>query len=219
MIMSAQAEVITQTFNYGPATPNYNGTATFNQYSGAIGTLTQVVIRVTLTADNFKITADNDGANPISGAASLGTSNTTTLKYVDPEDPEGFVSITTKSLITTNTVSISLSADDGDGEGVQTTGTDWVEFYANGLQTETTAIYKTNLQRFTDYGTLFWDYNVGSYYNVTGGPSMTLITGKGGGQLQISYYTTIPEPATASILAIAGLAFVVRRRRLYSLPV
>lgn len=207
LALNAGAGIYTQTLTYGPESPTYSGSLVFNQYSGS-ETVTQVVVRATLTANNYSMTADNEGQAQSNLSYTLGTKNITYLAPVDE----------TRVLSATTSGTFSLGADDGDGTGVQTDGTDWAQFTATGLETVWTKTYTAGITGFIGSGTFNWNYEVNSNYSVSGGPTLLVTTGTGGGQMQVTFYT-IPEPATMSILAMSGLAFVVRRRRLYSLPV
>lgn len=171
--------------------------------------LTQVVVRVSISANQYYIAVDNESDVSKEGlVATLGAINTTTLMNEE------------LTLDASESHSFSLGPDDEMLKGIQPGGSDFAEFQINNLMKEQMETYKTGLEGFIGSGKLTWEYNVVSYAAVTPGPTTMAIHGTTGGQMEITYYyAAIPEPATLAILAVSGAAFVVRRRRLYLLPV
>ena len=204
---------ITQTVNYGPKTYSLDEfSAVFNQYNG-MGTLTQVVARVTLDADNYLIELDNDNPTATKNlTVQLGAQNDTTLMSGD-----------ISSLYATQSFyPVKLLADDSDGAGLQTGGTDYAKYEVHGLSAESTTTYNTGLGSFIGSGTYSWYSSISGIASVNDNNSLTKYQqfGTWSGVLQITYKyeAAIPEPATLSVLALAGAALVVRRRRLRHSP-
>ncbi len=205
-VASATAGFYTESHTYGPASPEYGGTLTFNKGNFGVEIVTQVVVRASLDATTYQLTADNEGEEPATVDYSLGDYNE--------------MSITALGLNTTlyarKTGTFNLTEDDGDGPGVQYDGPDSDRVSIDMLTTDWSKVYTSGFENILGSGTFGWDYHVYNSSSVNGGVSYEAIVGTGGGTLTVEYHTMIPEPTTlgAGMLALAG--FFVRRRILRS---
>ena len=217
---SLQAITITQTNTFS-GTPNYTSLLTFNKFDthGGAWTLTGVNVSIfLLTEAQGSVGVDNDGASPASGTNTMGTT-LNVVKHTGSNNPlildendNGF-----STIYSTTSKSMSLAADDGDGAAYSTSGTDydvmniiesqssssmaigsayWGKYQANGAAT---FVFDATVSQFTDLSSF--------------GGSQVLINPMAARGNVVVTYDFIPEPATASLMAlVAAVGFLTRRR-------
>jgi hypothetical protein len=217
---SLQAESITQTNTFS-GTPNYTSLLTFNKFNtmGGIRTLTGVNVSIfLLTEAQGSVGVDNDGASPASGTNTMGTT-LNVVKHIGSDNPlildendNGF-----STIYSTTSKDMSLAADDGDAGTYSTSGLDydvmniiesqssssmaigsayWGKYQANG---SATFVFDATVFQFTDLSSF-------------GGAQVLINPMYARGNVVVTY-NYIPEPATASMMALVALVgFWIRRR-------
>ncbi|MCP5524500.1 MAG: choice-of-anchor E domain-containing protein [Verrucomicrobiales bacterium] len=216
-----QAAQIVQMESFGPNTPNYNVNLTFNQFDtlGGRRTLTAVKVSLTLNVSGGDATADNDGVNPgtvtitIGGAGSLSSTDVLLLNSSFQSIAQNVQAVTTGSQY--------LTADDGDGPGVQTTGTDWYTLIgqsqsSSGGDFVNSGLWTIGAKGYIGTGTFQLTAAVTTSFNISG------ISGAAGefnpiaadGAATVTYYY-VPEPEAWAIasLPLLGLVGIALRRR------
>ena len=206
-----QADTITQTNSFD-GTPSFNTDLTFSEFDDNSGTYTldSVIVRLYLTTlAGARLDVDNEDPTATSGTASFGAFGV--LSSVD-------VFLGGAASVTTLTYkAMSLLADDGDGVGVQTTGGDY-DFLLATEQSDSNLINVGSGSFFQYIGvgtyditaSLAQEINFGSMGGVAG--AFTPLSAIG--RVEVEYNYTVPEPATASMLVLAGLIALIARRHL-----
>jgi hypothetical protein len=212
---AVQADTITQTRTFS-GQPNYSSVLTFNQFDnhGGAWTLESIYISVVLnTASGAYLGIDNDGLTSADGTVSFGSNGSITGSSVTLLTP----SFTTfyAALVSTSSKQMLLDADDGDSTVFSTSGSDYDSMVTAYTSTDAnTYIASAVFAQYTGTGTYTITYGVNQYMNI-GAFSGVQFQGDpttADGSITVAY-NYIPEPATASMMAvIAGLGFLIRRR-------
>lgn len=200
--------IITQTKSYS-GSPTFSTPLTFDEFDDAGGTLT--LLRVTITLDatvaDGKLVVDNDGE---------AVANTTVEFGATIELDSSDVSIAPGVDVTSTTSgSLSLSADNGDTTTFDSdTSQPDVDEIAGASNSASSSKDQSNLSDFI--GTSQYDIEVDAIQTFDLGTI-------GGAQTQIDpltasgdvtvVYEYIPEPASAALLGLSGVALLARRRR------
>ncbi|MCB1738254.1 MAG: choice-of-anchor E domain-containing protein, partial [Gammaproteobacteria bacterium] len=93
---------------------------TFSKFDGSLGTLLNVYVRANIAVDGGNVYVDNEG-DAASGTVDWGAS----LAITSGDVALFHTGFTAFGATATNTFGFTLGADDGDGAGVQSTGTDY----------------------------------------------------------------------------------------------
>jgi hypothetical protein len=215
---SLKAESVTQTNTFS-GTPNYTSYLTFNKFDtlGGTRTLTGVNVSISLlTTAQGRVGVDNDGGSPASGTVTMGTS-LNVIKHTGSSNPlimdengDGL-----SPIYATTSKSMSLAADDGDTTTYSTAGGDYDIMNVLATQSSSSIVIGSDYWvKYTGTGTFVFD--------ATSAQS-TDFSSFGGAQVQMDpmsslgtvvvRYDFIPEPATASMMAlVSGIGFLIRRR-------
>lgn len=209
---SASAAQIVQSELFGPGTPNFSSTLTFNQFNGNLADLISVEVSLSLAVSGGNLIVDNDGADPAVVNVELGAA--ATLTSVDVvllnnafQNVVGTVSASTSDVF-------NLAGNVGDGVGdYDPSGPDGAiliggndsdsnggfinALFFPGYVGAGTFDVTANVQQILDFG------GVGG---VEGAFNSVLAEGK-----VTVIYNYVPEPASLSLLALVGL--IAARRR------
>ena len=211
----SQADTITQTNSFD-GIPNFERTLTFDQFddNGGAYTLDSIDVRLYLTTlAGAILEVDNEDETETSGTVSYGTDGTLSSTDV------GLISggIAFDAYTATDTFKLlSLSPDDGDDPySVQTDGGDYGSLTT--VEQNDSASGLIDSSAYLGYignGTYDIIFNGDQEFDLTalGGVSGSFTPLSANGRVEIEYTYTIPEPATASLIMLAGLiAFLARR--------
>lgn len=215
---SLQASSITQTNTFS-GTPNYTSYLTFNKFDtmGGVRTLTGVTVSIfLLTEAQGRVGVDNDGASSASGTVTMGTS-LNVIKHTGSSNPlildendEGL-----STIYSTTSKSMSLSADDGDTTTYSTAGLDYDIMNVLESQSSSSIVIGSSYwAKYIGTGTFVFDATVAQStdFSSFGGSQVQMDPMSARGNVVVRY-DFIPEPATASMMAlVAGIGFLIRRR-------
>lgn len=114
MASSAGAATIMETETFGPNTPNYQQTLTFDKFDdlGGTRTLLSVKVKMEMSVFNGSATVDNDGVDPASVTIEFGA--TGSLSSVDVSLLNGAFQPVTSDLDVCTAGAFNLSANDSD---------------------------------------------------------------------------------------------------------
>jgi hypothetical protein len=212
---SAVASPIIQTQNFGPTTPNFSQTLTFNQFNGNLADLTGIKVTFNLAATGGSLELDNDGVDPASGNAELGAQAAITSSSVPLIN--GFfqpIGSGANALSASSISPFAIGGDDGDGANFQPGGSDYFNFgninaTAMAMDTVNPAVWAA----YVGAGTFNIDVNALQVFNygAFGGIAFAGSPVLAQGSVTIEY-TFVPAPASAGLLALGGLVAARRRR-------
>lgn len=216
----ASALTITQTQTFS-GTPNFDPVLTFSKWSNNGYSLQSIEIIMLLQVSEGNLSVDNDGAGPATVTVRLGADGKLTSSDVTILNGayQGFPTVNASGGATYN-----LSADDGDGQGVQFGGTDWATY--TGTNISATDSFFVNSQFFSGYsgtGTynLFADINQILDFGGVGGVSGSFSPVLASGSVTVKYTDNapvppaVPEPSTMLLVGsgIAGMWCLRRKRK------
>jgi hypothetical protein len=211
----ASASNATQIIQTQPFTgvPNYNSVLPFNQYSGNPLDLVSIEVILHLDITGGQLIVDNDGA---------GVANVTNVEL----GATGALSSTDVIIVPGVNAAAStlgnyvLAADNGDGpSNIDGTGPDGVVMLGQ-TQSDTDSQFINSgvwLLGNTGYlggGVYGINVNVNNIINfgAAGGVEGGFSPVGAGGEVTV-IYNVVPEPASMALLALAGSAMAIRRRR------
>lgn len=212
----ASATVLSETINFGPGTPNFNSTLTFQKYHGGYGNLVSVKVILNLDIDGGTLIVDNDGVGPAHVDTELGA--TAAISSLDVTLLDNLFQPVTGVASASTVGSYDLAGNIGDGandydpsgpDGAQLIGqadSDMKMGFINslfhpGFVGAGTFDIKAQVNQILDFG------GVGG---VEGG--FTAVNAGGSVTVQYTLDKT-PEPASAAMLGLAGLLVLARVRR------
>jgi len=209
---AAQAGTITQYVPFGPATPNFDQTLTFNQFNGPLADLLSIQVELGLHIDGGYLIVDNDGTLPATVTVQLGATGAISSTDVPLIDLAWQPVVAPVSVFSGNT--FNLAPDNGDGPmNVDPNPPDGATHYG---------IPGSNSGAGFINPALFGSYVGAGTFNIKADVSQILDFGSVGGVegaygpvLADGYarviYNFVPEPATVLVLII-GAATAIRRR-------
>jgi len=208
---AAQAATSMQTQSFGGVL-NDLSILTFNSFNTSLGTLTKVTIDVDVTVTSGTALVDNDGNQPAAADVDAGAKS-----VVSSGGEVAFgTNITAEAL---KNALFNLTADDGDGGGIDPSPTDGASLDVSGANGSDTRVVTAAIQlaSFTDTisGPDFdIDVDSTSVVNISAtGVAGGFTTIEALGDVKITYeYTPIPEPASMALMGLGGLALIRRRR-------
>jgi len=188
-------------------TPDFENTSTFDKFDGSLGTLLGVDITLELSVDGGFLEVDNDGVDPATAEVEFGASG-----VLSSGDVNLFPS---PSVTSSNSQVFNLGIDDGDGPGVQSTGSDYG--ILNGTPTTNSMMVSINNAFLADY------IGAGDSYDILADIDQTIdfggVSGVAGAfdpqtaDVKITVvYNYVPSPGSLALLGMGGLAAVRRRR-------
>lgn len=219
---SAQADQVMQTQPFGPNTPNFDSTLTFNKFDGSLGTLISVKVKMQLAISGGFLQLDNDGELGAAGNVKLGANGV--LSSLDvPVLDAGFANVLGTGVAVFNTAPFMIAGNDGDNTMTFDVGAaDYFDFqggpnsdmgmgFINSLfhANYTDAVPDMSLDTYQLRVDVSQIFNYGSIGGIqfTGGP----VTAEG--NVMVTYeYAPVPAPGAAALLGLGGL-IVTRRRR------
>lgn len=212
----ASAATVVQTKNYS-FVPTGNAPLTFNKFDTSLGTLTAVTITTNVTKSGGSLSVDNESATPASGTISQTVSITLSGSGVVLLD--GSFAAIGNNLSAVSSYAATVGADDGDGPGIHTTGSDYATSGTFATTPTTTETKNVN-------SIFFAGYSGSGTYGITANGSQGLDTSAIGGaagsfdpatvfgDVVVTYtYTAIPEPSSILLGGVGMLALLRRRRR------
>jgi hypothetical protein len=214
---TASAGQIMQTESFGPTTPDFSGTLTFDKFDdqGGTLTLTGIKVKVQLDIDGGSAFADNDGVEP--GTVDVEFGATGAISSTDVSLLDGAFQPVTADVDVLNLATFNLTghqgADpigtpefEGDGDDDQIIG-------GPGSDMSMGFINSLFYAEYIGLDTFEIDFDVTTAFSISGA------SGVGGGFAPVIAsgnvmitYDFIPAPGVASLLGVAGLAAARRRR-------
>ncbi len=201
-ISSALTITETLTFSF-PLSPG-SQILDFAQFDDASGTLQleTVTLELNLT-EQANVTGENDSAIPGSMAVNLSGNGTASG-----------LGLSAVVALSETTPSASVTATDG----VPDSGTDYHDFGTvsdSGSDSDMLHYLIDNLSAFIGTGTVAIDIDASGGFSISGVTDSTLKISNFGasGNAKMTYgYSTIPEPATLSILGLGGLMLIRKKK-------
>lgn len=209
---SAHAGVFMSTATFGPNTPNFLEVLTLDKYNGNIADLVSIKIKVQIDIDGGNLQLDNDGDEPAQGNAMLGAQ--AAISSVDvPLLDAAFQPVVGPAAAFTATA-FAIAGDDGDGPMFQAGGDD--SFLFNGGPASDMQMGFINPLFFADFsggGTFSVEVNATQIfeYGALGGVEFAGGPVSASGSVMV-IYDFIPTPGAATIVGLAGLVGLRRRR-------
>lgn len=220
VVGSAQAGVfsVSQTELFGPATPNFTQTLTFNQFdtNGGLFVLKSIQITANLNISGGLLELDNDGEDPASGSATLGA----TLQLVSSD--VSLVNLTLDPVIgilqaaTMSVFNLGGTVGDPVGEFNNTGDVDYFAFAGEDVGSGASDF--VNMLVWAGYignGTFDIDAVVNQVFDFgsIGGISFAGSPVTASGDITVTFeYNLIPAPGAIAFMALAGLVGTRRRR-------
>lgn len=221
---SLQAATIVQTHEivaHGPGNTldPWVDTWSFNKFDSHNGDyeLTSVRVEFNLYAWDGFLGCDNDGVTTANGAVSLDVNGSLSASGVALVNSL-FANVWGNLLVRTSTI-FNLSADDGDGVGYQTGGSDFASLSgptgANPASTTANDLISDAVKSsYTGTGTFSMTFTSSQAQNVlTGGNVESQITPQSArGLVTVTYDYVIPEPAAVGLLSLGGILMLAVSR-------
>jgi len=210
---AANATTIMQTQSFGPATPNFSSTLTFNKYTGLASDIVSVKVKIQLDISGGLLELDNDGANGASGTAELGA--TAGISSSDVSLLDNLFQPVTGVASASNATGFSIAGNDGDAIGsFQAGGLDYFLFNGSAAADMKMGFINTLFHgQYAGGGTfdILLDANQIFEFGAIGGIAFAGSPVTASGNVMI-IYEVIPTPSAAALLGLGGL-LVARRRR------
>jgi hypothetical protein len=211
------AAVLSEVEPFGPGTPNFDSTLTFNQFDPTLGTLNSVQIIMNVAVTGGSLTVDNDGVGPAAVTVELGAEGNLSSLDVSLLDIafQPVVSDVTASTIG----NFNLGAENGDGLGnVDGTGPDGaILLGADNNYTDSGFINPlfhagyTGISTFDITAEIDQILDFGSVGGVEG--AFTPVTASGYVRVIYNYDAIVPEPTSLVLVGLGLFAFAMNCRK------
>lgn len=218
-----EAQII-QTRKFGPQIPQFSTLMTFNSYAGNLDDIESIEITWVMNIEDGFLVIDNDAPDPASGSYEFGAS----ISVDGPATEVTMLNNEFKQIFTAteviNSGSFNLSGNVGDGpndyspdgpDGTSVTGSD---VFGSGGDTVHSMFYDQYVSG--PGGSAGSTFDIGivteQYLTVTsnGGTEYAITPVSASGLVKVVYnLKPVPEPSSAAMLALGGLALLRRRRR------
>jgi hypothetical protein len=212
----ASAATITQTETFS-GIPNFSNDLTFDEFDDLGGTLilNWVRVQLNLNISGGEFTLDNDGVGPASGNYEFGANGAITSTDVALLDSAFQPVVATVPTLSQGV--FSLAGDDGDGLGVYDgTAPDGVVVSGGSYSNSDLGFIASSLlSQYMGNGTfdITADLTQWTDFGGVSGIEWAVTPVSADGSVVVTYDYSVPEPATMSLLAVGGVAALIRRRR------
>ncbi len=214
---TASAATMMQTETFGPNTPNFQQTLTFDKFDDLGGTLTlqSVKVKMELEISNGSATVDNDGVDPASVTIEFGASGAISSSDVPLLDA-GFQPVTSDvDVFTAGNYNLSANDSDPDGQFDNDNGPDNATLnVVPDSDMDMGFIAPSLISNYVGAGATFDVLvEVDTLFNILGqgGVAGSFVPVSASGNVMITY-EYIPAPGVMGLAGLAGLAAARRRR-------
>jgi hypothetical protein len=212
---AAQANFIMQSLDFGPNTPNYQQTLTFDKHDGSLGALLSVQVKLSIAIENGSATVDNDGVDPATVDVQFGASGA--ISSVDVPLLDAAFQPVVGDVDVFDAANFALSANDSDpaGQFDDDGGPDNGTLNVSPMSDQDSGFIADSL--FGNYvgagDTFDVLVDVDTLFEILGqgGVAGAFVPVDASGNVMV-IYEYVPTPGAAGLLAIAGVAATRRRR-------
>lgn len=211
---ASSAQVLMQMLSFGPSTPNFDQTLTFDKFAVDPAHILSIKVSLELNIEDGILQVDNDGVDGATVDVELGAS--AALSSMDVRLLNAGFGAVAEEVALSTTATFNLAPNDGDNDQQFDAdgGPDFAEL--NGGMQSGMSMGFVNPDFFIDYagmGTfdILVDVNQVLDFGSAGGVSGAFTPVQADGKVKIEV-TLIPAPASVAMLGLGGLVMARRRR-------